>query len=239
MKALSVILTLALGAFGGSASRRSRPAYPSKPIRLVIGFAPGGAADYVARAMSDAFGKALGPAGGRRQQAGQRLEHRGRSRGQVAAGRLHAADRQPQQHLGQPGAQSQRWATRPSDLTAVTKMTTSPLVLAVNPATGIRSVADLIAAAKKDPGQAQLLDLGQWLGAAPRRRAVRPADRRADDAHSVPRRRAGDPVGDGGRHAADLRHVAVGAAAGRRREDCSRSRSAPASARSWCRTCPA
>jgi tripartite-type tricarboxylate transporter receptor subunit TctC len=40
----------------------------------------------------------------------------------------------------------------PKDLAPVTKMTTSPLVLAVNPATGIRSVTELIAAAKKDPG---------------------------------------------------------------------------------------
>ena len=99
---------------GAGARRASRappgaqPAdYPSKPIRLVIGFAPGGAADYVARAMSEAFGKALGPAGGGRQQAGQRLEHRRGPRGQVAARRLHAADRQPEQHLGEPGAQSE------------------------------------------------------------------------------------------------------------------------------------
>ena len=35
-------------------------AYPNKPIRLVVGFAPGGAADYVARAISDAMGKAIG-----------------------------------------------------------------------------------------------------------------------------------------------------------------------------------
>ena len=34
--------------------------YPHKPIKLVVGFAPAGAADYVARSMSDALGKALG-----------------------------------------------------------------------------------------------------------------------------------------------------------------------------------
>ena len=47
----------------------------------------------------------------------------------------------------------------------VTKMTTSPLVLAVNPATGIRSVADLIAAAKKDPGKLNYSTSGN--GSAP------------------------------------------------------------------------
>ena len=44
-------------------------------------------------------------------------------------------------------------------------MTTSPLVLAVNPATGIRSVADLIAAAKKDPGKLNYSTSGN--GSAP------------------------------------------------------------------------
>ena len=48
------------GRLSAATPGRSPPAYPSKPIRLVVGFAPGGAADYVARAMSDAFGKALG-----------------------------------------------------------------------------------------------------------------------------------------------------------------------------------
>ena len=44
-------------------------------------------------------------------------------------------------------------------------MTTSPLVLAVNPATGIRSVTDLIAAAKKDPGKLNYSSSGN--GSAP------------------------------------------------------------------------
>jgi tripartite-type tricarboxylate transporter receptor subunit TctC len=53
----------------------------------------------------------------------------------------------------------------PADLAPVTKLTTSPLVLAVNPATGIRSVGELIAAAKKDPGKLNYSTSGN--GSAP------------------------------------------------------------------------
>jgi tripartite-type tricarboxylate transporter receptor subunit TctC len=53
----------------------------------------------------------------------------------------------------------------PADLLPVTKITTSPLVLAVNPATGIRSVPELIAAAKKDPGKLNYSSSGN--GSAP------------------------------------------------------------------------
>ncbi|MEI6551455.1 MAG: tripartite tricarboxylate transporter substrate-binding protein, partial [Betaproteobacteria bacterium] len=34
--------------------------YPNKPVKVVVGFAPGGAADYVARTISDSLGKSLG-----------------------------------------------------------------------------------------------------------------------------------------------------------------------------------
>ena len=118
-------------------------------------------------------------------------------------------------------------------------MTTSPLVLAVNPATGIRSVADLIAAAKKDPGKLNYSTSGN--GSAPHLGAALfiDADRHGDDARALSRRRAGDPVGDGGRHAVDFRHVALGTAAGQRRKAARASRSARASVRRWCPTCPA
>ena len=60
MKTSRLLMALALGAWGAHAGAQPAAAYPNKPIRLVIGFAPGGAADSVARAMSDFFGKALG-----------------------------------------------------------------------------------------------------------------------------------------------------------------------------------
>src|SRR6187455_1359146 len=59
MKMSTLLLASALIVFGGNAWAQPA-AYPNKTIRLVVGFAPAGAADYVARVMSDEFGKALG-----------------------------------------------------------------------------------------------------------------------------------------------------------------------------------
>jgi tripartite-type tricarboxylate transporter receptor subunit TctC len=51
---------LALAGFGGGALAQGA-AYPAaKPIRLVVGFTPGGAADYVARSISETLGRNLG-----------------------------------------------------------------------------------------------------------------------------------------------------------------------------------
>jgi len=52
-----------------------------------------------------------------------------------------------------------------SDLQPVVKVTTSPLVIAANPATGIQSVKDLIEAAKKAPGKINYATSG--IGSAP------------------------------------------------------------------------
>ena len=38
----------------------AQSSYPSKPIRLVVGFSPGGAADVLTRIMAQALGKQLG-----------------------------------------------------------------------------------------------------------------------------------------------------------------------------------
>jgi tripartite-type tricarboxylate transporter receptor subunit TctC len=158
-----MFLALSLAAYGGSAFSQAA-SYPNKPIRLVIGFAPGGAADHVARAMSDAFSKALGQP--------VVVDNKPGSGSSIAADFV--AKSAPDGYtllIASPSSISVNPALNPKlpyspkDLTPVTKMTTSPLVLAVNPSTGIRSVQELIVAAKKDPGKLNYSTSGN--GSAP------------------------------------------------------------------------
>jgi len=163
MKTMNLFLALALGAFGCNLSAQTAD-YPNKPVRVVVGFAPGGAADIVARLMSDEFGKALGQP--------VVIENKPGAGSSIAAEQV--AKARPDGYtllIASPSSISVNPALNPKlgytpgDLIAVTKMTTSPLVLAVNPATGIRSVGDLIAAAKKDPGKLNYSTSGN--GSAP------------------------------------------------------------------------
>jgi tripartite-type tricarboxylate transporter receptor subunit TctC len=166
MKFRSTVLALAAAAMvttTGNAAAQSAP-YPGKPIRLVIGFAPGGAADIVARSMSDALGKALGQP--------VVVDNKPGNGSSIAADIV--AKSAPDGYtllIASPSSISVNPALnpaltyKPGDLMPITKMTTSPLVLAVNPATGIKSVPDLIAAAKKDPGKLNYSTSGN--GSAP------------------------------------------------------------------------
>ena len=131
-----------------AAQAQSWPA--AKPIRLVIGFAPGGAADFVARTISEPLAKALGQSVVVENRAG--------------AGSSLAADfvsKSPADGytllIASPSSVSVNPSLNPKlaymkDLAPLTRLTSSPLVLAVNPASGINSMQELIAAAKAKPG---------------------------------------------------------------------------------------
>ena len=130
----------------------------------MIGFAPAGAADFVARSMSDAFAKALGQP--------VVVDNKPGNGSSIAAEIV--AKSPPDGYtllIASPSsisvnpALNPKLAYTPADLLPVTKMTTSPLVLAVNPATGIRSLPELIAAAKKDPDKLNYSSSGN--GSAP------------------------------------------------------------------------
>src|SRR6187402_1710775 len=47
---------LAVGLCGSALAQT----WPDRPVKLVVGFTPGGAADYVGRSVGDALGRALG-----------------------------------------------------------------------------------------------------------------------------------------------------------------------------------
>ncbi|HWK71983.1 tripartite tricarboxylate transporter substrate binding protein [Pollutimonas sp. M17] len=150
MKIIHFVLACGLGAMAAQAGAQQAD-YPNRPIRLVIGFAPGGAADTVARSMSEAFGKALGQT--------VVVENKPGAGSSIAADYVVKAP--PDGYtvlIASPSSISINPALNPKlsytakDLKAVTKITTSPLVLAVSTKTSIKSVADLIKEAKEKPG---------------------------------------------------------------------------------------
>lgn len=155
---------LAIAGLSGGALGQS-PAYPTvKPIRLLVGFTPGGAADYVARVISDTLGKNLGQT--------IVVENRPGAGASIATDMV--AKAAPDGYtvlLASPGSILVNPALNPKlpytlrDLAPITKVTSSPLVVAVNPASGISSVADLIARARKAPGVLNCATAGN--GSAP------------------------------------------------------------------------
>ena len=126
-------------------------AWPAaKPIRLVIGFAPGGAADFVARTLSEPLAKLLGQS--------VVVENRAGAGSSLAADFVSKAPADGYTLLiASPSSVSVNPSLNPKlaymkDLVALTRLTSSPLVLAVNPASGIGSMQELIAAARAKPG---------------------------------------------------------------------------------------
>jgi len=145
---LKLLLLVMLGM--ASLNTGAQP-YPNKPIKLIVGFAPGGAADYVARNISVPLGQALGQS--------IVIENKPGAGSSIAAEQVtkSAPDgytvliASPSSISVNP-ALNPKLGYKPNDLQPISKITSSPVVIAVNPGTGINSVKELIAKAKQDPG---------------------------------------------------------------------------------------
>jgi tripartite-type tricarboxylate transporter receptor subunit TctC len=127
--------------------------YPSRPVRLLCPFPPGGGVDITARALAQELGAALG------QPVG--VENRPGAGGNVAAAEV--ARSAPDGHtlfvtLNALHAISPHlYAKLPfdamQDFTFVTPLVSFNNVLVVGPAASLRSVQDVVAAAKREPGK--------------------------------------------------------------------------------------
>jgi len=135
-----------------------------------VGFPPGGAADFVSRAFQEPLGRALGQpiVVENRPGAGSSIaaEHVAKS----APDGYTVLIASPSSILVNPLLSPKAGFQPLKDLVPVGKVSSSPLILSVNPAVGVGSVQELIAHAKKNPGKLNYATSGN--GSAPHMAAV-------------------------------------------------------------------
>jgi len=146
-------LRLAFLAFSAFASLAHAQSFPSKPLRMVVGFPPGGPNDIVARVVSQKLGDLLGEK--------VVIENRPGAAGNIGSELVARAV--PDGHtllMGSAGPQAINPALYPNlpfdmlrDLAPVSLVAQIPSGLVVNPALPANSVADLVALARKQPGK--------------------------------------------------------------------------------------
>lgn len=136
--------------FGTVVFAASSPDYPTRPIRLLLPFAPGGSADVIARIMTPKLAEAMG------QQ--WVVDNRGGAAGNIAAETT--ARSAPDGHTVFLGLSTIVTAnpalyklpfSMEKDLQPVTQLTTSQYILVLNPNVPAASVKELIALAKQKP----------------------------------------------------------------------------------------
>jgi tripartite-type tricarboxylate transporter receptor subunit TctC len=127
--------------------------YPSRPVKLVVGFAPGGAADLVARAYQEPLAKALGQPIIVENRAGAGSSIAAEYAAKSAPDGYTLLIASPSSILVNPIITPRPGFEPKTDLLPVGKVSSSPLLLAVHASVGVSSVRELTAYAKKHPGK--------------------------------------------------------------------------------------
>jgi tripartite-type tricarboxylate transporter receptor subunit TctC len=142
---------LALGATLPATARAQ--SYPTRPVRLIIPFAPGAATDILSRLMAEQLGAALGQpfvaenrTGANGGIAAEMVAKGPKDGGMILTGTFST-------HGSNPHIYPRTPYDAVADFAPITLIATVPQLLVVNPDTGIDSVAALRAAAAAAPGR--------------------------------------------------------------------------------------
>lgn len=142
---------MALAIAGLPLAAMAQGGYPAKPVRLVVGQAPGGATDVIARLVAPRFGENLGQS--------VVVENRTGAAGSIGAAFVARSAPDGYNLL----VVSSSYAINPSlykdlpfdpvkDLAPVSLIAAAPFLLVVHPSMPVRSVKELVAFAKAKPG---------------------------------------------------------------------------------------
>ena len=156
------------GALALGAASLGRPAaaagYPERPVRIVVPFAAGGPSDLTARLMSDKLREALGQT--------FIVENRGGAGGNLGIAQV--ARSAPDGYtlllvssafVVNPGLYRQVPYDPFKDFAPVAELDTSPNVFVATPASGITTIAELVARAKANPNELSYASAG--IGTTP------------------------------------------------------------------------
>lgn len=160
----SLLLLAVLGMSpGAGAQAELESVYPARAVRIVVPFTPGSSTDIIARLIGPRLSERLG-----RPVV---VDNRPGAGGIIAAEIVAAAD--PDGHTlmvigsgfaGSAALNSKLPYDSIEDFAGITQILTTPLVLVVSPALGVNSVKELIALAKKRPGQFNFSSSGLGSG---------------------------------------------------------------------------
>jgi tripartite-type tricarboxylate transporter receptor subunit TctC len=167
-KALHILLALATAAVSAGANAQStprEPAYPTRPVRIVVPFTAGSATDIIARV--------VGPKLSERWGRPVVIDNRPSAGGIIAFSIV--AEAAPDGHTllvtgsnfaGSVALFAGNLPFDPiRDFSGITQFATTPLVLVVGPALGVKTVKELIALAREKKGQLNFASTG--IGSGP------------------------------------------------------------------------
>lgn len=128
-------------------------AWPTKPVKIVVGFPPGGSVDQAARIVGDALGPKLG--------ATLVVDNQGGAAGAIAAQRVVSSPADGYTLLvGSSNEMAATGLVNPTqkydpakDLTPIGLIATAPVLLMAGPKAGVKTLAEFIEVTKRNPGK--------------------------------------------------------------------------------------
>ena len=145
----TMLFAAALAALGGAASAQGT--FPARPVRLVVGFAPGGGTDIIARLLAQKLGERWGQPvvvdnrPGASGNIGAELVARSAPDGYTLLMAFSS-------HASNPALSKLPFDVE-RDFTSITQVGSAPMVVAANPALPAKTLAELIGYARAHPGE--------------------------------------------------------------------------------------